>query len=294
MADIKALLVFCEGPHDVAFTRHVLEFFFGARRRNWKFSEYPSPFNSLFPESVRKHAARDLSLDMAHKFFLPDRTLTTDGWLILLFNSGGKTKTENVTTFLKSYLPLLKQSAVFPDDAENIVVETKYLFLYDADNMNPGEVFSMFDDQYRHIEGTDWSVDNLKTELDRFYATTADKAVYIWGDSTGKGTLENIVFPMFENDNGQLLKKAINGMDDWFDWDTANEDEKKSFAERAKRKKAILTVSGQRKKPGGSFTVVLDQAKLISKNTFLSDARTKGFAEFLSDWAGLSRSHTPD
>ncbi len=180
MADIKTLLVFCEGPHDVAFTRHVFKHFFGARRQDWKFSE-----------------------------------------------------------------------------------------------------------------GTDWSVDHLKAEPDRFGATAANTAAYIWGDDTGKGTLEDIVFPMFENGNEKLLEKAVACVDDCFDWDMNHQNEKRSYAERAKRKKAILTVSGQREKPGGSFTVVLDQARLISKGAFLADDRTKGFAEFLPDWAGLSRSHRP-
>jgi len=39
------------------------------------FSEYPAPFNQLFKTSMENHAAPDMSLDMAHKFFLPDKIL---------------------------------------------------------------------------------------------------------------------------------------------------------------------------------------------------------------------------
>lgn len=88
MSEVKALLVFCEGSHDIAFVQQVLKLCLGFHFVKWKFSEYPSPFNSLFKKSVQDHAAGDLSLDMAHKFFLPDSVLQKSEHLVLLFNSG--------------------------------------------------------------------------------------------------------------------------------------------------------------------------------------------------------------
>lgn len=70
--DINASLIFCEGAHDVIFVRKLLKLLMNYQDQNIKFSELPSPFNSLFKKSVEKHAADDLSLNMAHKFFLPD------------------------------------------------------------------------------------------------------------------------------------------------------------------------------------------------------------------------------
>lgn len=84
MSDIKALLVFCEGSHDVAFVQQVLKLCLGFQKVKWKFREYPSPFNSLFKKSVQDHAAGDLTLDMAHKFFLPDSVLQKSEHLVLL------------------------------------------------------------------------------------------------------------------------------------------------------------------------------------------------------------------
>lgn len=73
--EVNALLVFCEGPRDAAFARRVFKHCLGFTKVEWKCSEYPTPFNSLFRASVEKHAARYLSLDMAHKFFLLDYVL---------------------------------------------------------------------------------------------------------------------------------------------------------------------------------------------------------------------------
>lgn len=58
---VKVLLVFCEGPHDVAFVSQVIKIFFDFKRVTWKFSEFPAPFNELFRVSVEKHAAQDLT-----------------------------------------------------------------------------------------------------------------------------------------------------------------------------------------------------------------------------------------
>jgi len=76
--DVTALLAFCEGSHDVAFVRRVLRSCLNFEKVDWRFSEFPSPLNSLFKANVNRHAAQDLSLDMAHKFYLPDHVLRRD------------------------------------------------------------------------------------------------------------------------------------------------------------------------------------------------------------------------
>lgn len=128
MENIKALMIFCEGPHDVAFCRFVFRRCLGIDKVGWKFSEYPSPLNQLFRSSMEKHAHKDLSLDMAHKFFLPDRTLYSEehNYLVLLFNAGGKSRMDNPRNFLSDFLPLLEMSRVFPGDAEKAVSEASY------------------------------------------------------------------------------------------------------------------------------------------------------------------------
>jgi hypothetical protein len=87
---------------------------FDMSQMSWKFSEYPAPFNQLFKTSMENHAAQDMSLDMAHKSFLPDKTLYNEErkLLVLLFNTGGKSKTDNPKFFLKDFLPLFENRIV--------------------------------------------------------------------------------------------------------------------------------------------------------------------------------------
>lgn len=94
----KALIIFCEGSHDVAFCKLVFRKLLKSEHFEHKFSSFPAPLNDLFKASLEKHLLQDMSLDMAHKFFLPDAVLKLKKesveWLVLLFNCGGKDRTK--------------------------------------------------------------------------------------------------------------------------------------------------------------------------------------------------------
>jgi len=289
MEEKKALLVFCEGAHDVAFVRQVFKLFFGIDKVEWKFSQYPSPFNSLFQTNVEKHAARDLSLDMAYKFFLPDWTLAKDDRLILLFNSGGKTAyKKRVKEFLGDFLPLFSKAEVFANGASSFVNESKYLFLFDADHQSPQSVIAKAKDDLSSVGNTNWRMDAVcVSNNDTFGGISTDKAVYIWANSSGKGTLEEIILPLFETEQEELIKRATAFVNDSFDWKTYPRDTEKACAEIARKKKAIITTAGQRKKPGGSMSVILDQGKFVSELTFRKNKKVLSFVKFVSEFIGV-------
>jgi len=71
-----------------------------------------------------------------------------------------------------------------------------------------------------------------------------------------------------------------------FTWKTEQDNAEKRVAEIAKRKKAIITTMGQRKKPGSSMNVV-DQGKLISKEIFIQNNDVKLFVDFVASLAVL-------
>lgn len=282
MENINALLVFCEGPHDVAFCRLVFKYCFGINKKSWKFSEYPAPFNQLFKTSMENHAAKDMSLDMAHKFFLPDRTLYSQErkLFVLLFNTGGKTKTDNPKNFLNDFLPLLKQTKIFPGGANRVIDNCKYLFLYDRDHKEPSDVFSWFINTFSHIRTYD---------KNNQAASCMDKTVgsYLFSAPDSFGTFEDILLPMFESAQKEVMGKAAEFIDGCFAWETEHNVVKTKTAEIAKRKKAIITVPGQRKKPGSSMNVVVDQGKLITKDIFNNNNEVRLFADFVAFLADL-------
>jgi hypothetical protein len=276
MEKINALIIFCEGAHDVAFCRLAFKYHFNINKINWKFSEYPSPLNQLFQTSITKHAAKDMSLDMAHKFFLPDKTLYSKEKknLILLFNTGGKTKTDNPKKFLGDFIPLLKQAEIFPDSADKIIKSCNYLFLYDRDYKKESEILSWHNKQFEKID-------------DETSISEKEKKIYLFSKSNNTGTLENMLLPMLKETEENLTNKGEQFIDDCFTWHTKKEDIKIRTAEIAKRKKSIITVIGQRKKPGSSMNVIIDQAKLIPQKTFINNEDVKKFVSFVKGFAKI-------
>ncbi len=283
MKEVKALLVFCEGSHDIAFVQQVFKYCLQFQKIEYKFSEYPAPFNSLFKTSVEHHAAKDLSLNMSHKFFLPDSVWGKDEHLVLLFNSGGSSQIDKVKLLLKFFLLLLPQASVFPSGATAIVTEAKYLFLYDADHLGATALFTRIKKDFSVIEDDPtWSFANLIVLKDNpFGAIAGDKAAYIWGLDVQNGTLEDILLPMFEKDQKAIIQKATEFINESFVWDTNSQKKERKIAEISRRKKAIITCAGQGKKSGSSMNVIIDQANLVRENTFLDNVNVKLFVDFL-------------
>lgn len=291
MPTTKALLVLCEGPHDVAFVNQIFKFCFGANEERLKFSEYPSPFNQLFRTSVEKHAAKDLSLDMAHKFFLPDKTLRKDDWLILLFNAGGKTQVDKLTSFLKDFLTLYKEASVFPQEAISTISEAKYLFLYDVDHNTPDTVAVWMQKQFATIEEREWILNEWNIAGNNRGVIQDDKALYVWADKEGKGTLEAILFPLYEISSPELLKKSQQFIEDNFLWDAKGKNLKQKFKKEADKKKAILCTAGQGEKPGRPLSAIINDNVLGKQEDIVNAMPVRDFVEFLHEFTQIPKAN---
>lgn len=287
---VNALVVFCEGPHDTAFVRMVLKKCMGYTVRNIKFSEMPAPFNKLFETAVNKHFAQDMSLDMTHKFFLPDTCLYKEKSFIFLFNTGGKSKFAKVQELLTEYLPVIKQAQVFPAGANEIANNVKFLFLYDADHEGLDNICQTALKNYGSIDGEVF-LESEWTQVNSSSGCICDnKGIFVWGADHNKGTLEDIILPLVNSNaamtnNIELAKKSLLAM---FTWDTDNANNQTCVAEYARYQKAVLTVVGQRKKPGASLNVILEQAKLYPEEALVTCGKTQDFVSFLKELLGES------
>lgn len=285
---LKALLVFCEGPHDVAYLRMILQQLLDFEIVSRPFKELPSPFHHLFKVSVATHAARELSLDMAHKFFLPDTILRKNSQFILLFNSGGNTQYDKVRKLLTDYLAIIPEARTFAEEANEIVESFKYLFLYDADSVGINRILEQVNREFSVINEHTFLDAEWSSLSSHFGRVAGDKAVYVWGERAEQGTLEDILYPMFSFDQPSLLSQAESAIDAMFTWDVDNQDIVQAVSEISKRKKSILTVIGQKKKPGSSMNVIIDQSKLLKKDTLRNNGPTQDFVRFVSEFIGLA------
>jgi len=297
MSATKALFIFCEGPHDVAFVQQIFKYCFDAEKAKGtegdglKFSEYPAPFNQLFRTSVEKHAAKDLSLDMTHKFFLPDRTLVKDDWLILLFNAGGAKQISKVKLFLKDFITLYKAASVFPQDAVSNISEAKYLFLYDVDHKTPTEVAIWMQNQFAVIEDTEWKLDKWSIINNDRGIIQNEKALYVWAGKNGKGTLEAILFSIYKVSSTKLLEKSQTFVEDAFSWNFEENSLKQKYKKKAEKLKAVLCAAGQGKRPGRPLSAIINDNILGSKSDILKAQLVQDFVEFLHEFTQITKAN---
>ncbi len=289
MQDINTLFLFCEGPHDVAFCYLVMKYFFGMNTVKENFSSYPSPLHKLLPRNLEKHSAGDMSLDMAHKFFLPDRTVSNGDDYVLLFNMGGKTRIDNPKEFLSSFLPLYENRKTFSKDAESIVRDVRYLFLYDADHEPATKIFADCRTNFETIDDLSFITRQFDpTPRNPGAAVSADKGVYVLGNTdTGKGTLEDILLPIYSGTQIDWCEKAGNFVNDAFSFQTGQGNDQQRIAARAKKAKAVITAAGQGKKPGRPMSAIIQDDVLGSKDNFLASEPVREFADFVHEFANI-------
>jgi len=286
--DVTALLAFCDGPHDVAFVRRVLRSCLKFQKVEWRFSDFPAPFNSLFKRNVERHAAADLSLDMAHKFYLPDHVLQRDDRVALLFNAGGNNRVEKVAALLVDYLPLLQQARTFPDDAEAVVSRSVVLFVLDADWHGAGQVRAGLAKDFAQIDGAPFLAEPWQVHADDASAAiAADIGAYVWRGENELGTLEDILMPIHRTSDAARVGQAENCIDSLFEWETEHVDTAKRIAERSRRQKALITLLGQRDKPGGSQNGIIGQTKTMHDADLNADQRVQAFAAFVAEFLDL-------
>lgn len=285
MKSLSALLIFCEGSHDVAYCRLIFKNFFNIHKVSKRFSDYPSPLNLLFRTIVETHAAKDLSMNMAHKFFLPDHVLYSqdEDLIVLLFNSGGKSAV-NPTSFLTKFFPLLKVATVLPEDANEYIHSCRYLFLYDRDRQDFDRFLIDFASDYgtpdmEPLRGNGFDLERVGDNA----AISTDRRVGLYMFSIGDnyGTLEDILLPLFGSAHPAIAQKAENFIDGAFSWRTSSDDMEEQISEQARRKKAIITAMGQRKKSGMSMSVIIDQSHLLQHEVLVESPNVIDFANFI-------------
>jgi hypothetical protein len=109
-------------------------------------------------------------------------------------------------------------------------------------------------------------------------------SAYIWRQwSQDLGTLEDVTLECL-SDNESILK-TFDFLDQRFSWYPAKEAKPDQVcALAAKRLKAALCVEGQREKPGGSLSVILDQTNMLTAENLAKSQSVQDCVRFLDQW----------
>ena len=281
-------LMFCEGPHDAAFLKRLITKNLNFEGIQIKISELPYPVSNVLQQSFKKRASDDLRLDLAKKFFLPDYLVKRDSVLVMIFNYGGSNRAANMSSFLENLFPLLQQTTFAGLDQPGNQVKYAYTIFADADVLGLEGARDQISSDLATIDGSAW----LKSGWAKLTDTKAvtqktdfgDAAAYIWKKSTeDNGTLEDIVLECLSGDAG--LEQTLQFLDTRFNWASPTGATRAQIcASAAKRLKAAFCVEGQYKKPGGSLSVILDQADLLNPDIMNKSVAVQDCLAFLRAW----------
>lgn len=290
LPEVLTCMVICEGDHDLVVLRSILKNELKFKEESWKFSEFPAPLHIYFPLRIQDHASGDLELGLVHEFFLPNYVFYRIGEdqkarMVLLFKTGGDKKPQLAREFVAG-LEFLRANAGhnFDNGDDGIrpsmtIGDMRWLFINDADNKGPNQVRAETLINWGTLDNLPWLAGPWKIEpTNPLAARCGNKAQYVWSVNGNDGTLEDLLYPVVEENNKDLLDDCSAFSARRFPLKNQN------IATLAKHKKRSLTMAGQGNKPGHGLHLVLKEGKLMTHKALMASQPIKDFVEFLKDF----------
>lgn len=289
---MKAVLVFCEGSQDVAFVQRSLRALGACRQLDAAISELPSPFGMGRTGRTRT-IGRCLLLKHLDDYELKDPNLTEAASLprpsfraalenprsrtiFFLVRTDGKFRTEPVgkkRRILTADL-LRRVGVAFSPNllARYDIKQYATAFLFDADEEGVDMTLTTFRKWYTDHCG-DLSAARHGSWLSE---TRVPVGCFVFHrPDDRKGTLEDHLEGMAKNAWPRLYEASSRFIEDNCFPNGA------SSADRSKRVKAAITVSGQCDHPGAPMATVIQKG--LHQEDFHRSAVSRELAEFLSD-----------
>ena len=278
---MKAVLVFCEGRHDVVFAQRSLGAHGGCEWIDKPIGELPSPFGrtsrvvrqGLIARRFERQAIGSLRLQNAAHPPLPSFESivanTETDTMFFLVRAHGQDQRDDVLTLLRT----LDVTITEEPDGTFDVSEYAAVFLFDANGEGVTSTLGAFRDRYGEHFG------NLSDlEHGKWVATTIVPVgcfVFHRSATDGTGTLEDHLAPMA----ALAWPQRYAGAEGFIDGNR-NAGDKVSKTEAA-RLKAIITVAGQFDTPGDPLSIVIGRNGL-PRAQFQASALSAELADFLT------------
>lgn len=258
---MKAVLVFCEGRHDIVFAQRSL----GTHRDcTWVdklMSELPSPFGSsltakkgLIARRIEQHAVGDRSLlDVSHPPLPSFESIVENvasRTIFFLIRTHGQDRSESVLKLLEDLHTAITEVPVGVFE----VSEYAAAFLFDANGAGVNSTLAAFSNRYREYFGDlsdlrhgAWMVEtNVPVGCFVFHRDAEDQT----------GTIENHLAPMVK----EAWPERYASAECFIDGNKGDVDEVSK--REAERLKAIITVTGQFDHPGDPMSIIIGRGGL--------------------------------
>ncbi len=258
---MKAVLVFCEGRHDVVFVQRSLGAVAQCAWLDRRIGDLPSPFGAapgLVPKGfiARRYDSRrldDLNLQVARHPPLPSFEAVLEhppsDTLYLMVRAHGRDQPASVTELLGDLEATLSAVPTGTFDVDRYAAA----FLFDANDAGVAATIDGFREHYgKHFNGLD-ALGNKSWVL----AGTAPVGCFVvHQNGADTGTLEDHLGPMVES----VWPDRTSAAAGFIDGEKTADD--KVSAKSSERWKAVITAAGQFNHPGDPLSIVIGRTGL--------------------------------
>ena len=279
---MKAVLVFCEGRHDVVFAQRTLGTHGNCQWVNRPIRELPSPFGrspvarkGFIASLMERRAIEDQSIRAVGQppppcFESIVENVTSDT-IYFMIRCLGKTQYEPVLELLRTL-----DSTVNEPPGTFEVSSFAAAFLFDANGEGVTATMARFRTCYADYFGDLSNLNHAQWVSD----TTIPVGCFVFHRSTSEqtGTIEDHLAPMAQGAWSDRYTEAEQFVDN------AKSGNDKVSNNAAKRLKAIITVTGQCDHPGDPMSIIIGRNGIPAEQ-FQSSSASVELAEFLT--------HTP-
>lgn len=287
------IVVFCEGPHDVAFITRILKCAC-YKTYNVKIRDYPSPLNEIFEGALKNMEFAELKIDQVSSKLLPRKILKKEEQVVLLYALGGNRQFDRAQSLLETFndiKPVLptKESDELGAIGAFADLKISYIFFNDADNDINVELKKLNSFLQDLLKDSSFSLEHNQ----KICYQGLQYGAYFFSSDGKIGALENLLLEIMRDGNDEIFK------------DTEVFYEKLKYSKETKKlkvickdgvamenrngdkfdiyqKKSVITIAGQLQNSGKSQVVIIEDTDYITLDKIKANSKAKEIIEFFN------------
>ena len=147
----QIILIFCEGPHDVAFISRVLKVIGLNSNDSMKLGDYPPPLNQFLEKEAVKSDVAGLNLSEIRNNLLPSKTFSINESLVFLYSLGGDSKKVSRKDLFGKFIALIPYDNEISKERFTTDTELSVLYLFDADERGVSERLNDISEEIKEL-----------------------------------------------------------------------------------------------------------------------------------------------
>lgn len=268
---LKISVALCEGKHDIAYISKIL-YANGYSEYKKRIKDYPKPLDELFVGNFGKEEIGDKKINsFSNTSLIPSVVVKKDDDFVIFHDMQGDTTTEQRYAVMNQYR-ILKMDNDFMTEITSEITDLEYLVFYDADDLKVEGRVQFIKDKF--CDKYDIKPEDVNHGSKIVGGDFAFGCYIFHDESTLKGTLEDEVLSLMEQENIDLFKCAKGFVEtNRLDIDRTKEykvdSDRYIKSSKFKEKKAILGISGQLQFSGSNNSMIILKSDYIKKDVIL-------------------------